>query len=209
MLITTFFSEPVLFLRIVIIVIISVTLHELAHGWTALTQGDDTPKRSGHMTANPIVHMGWESIIFLCLAGFAWGQMPVNPSRFRNPKWGNIWVSAAGPLLNLVLGLLFIILLNLELSILPMPILSTAFLRIGAYINLSLFLFNMLPIPPLDGFHVCCQFIPELKILEDNQFGLFTLAILFTTGFFPAIGMVANVVICLAVPSLQSCQNIW
>ncbi len=72
MLINTLLTDPVLFFRIVLIVIASVTLHELAHGWVALSQNDDTPKRSGHLTLNPIVHMGWESIIFLCIAGIAW-----------------------------------------------------------------------------------------------------------------------------------------
>ncbi|MCV3215717.1 hypothetical protein OGM63_19740 [Plectonema radiosum NIES-515] len=61
-----------------------------------MSQGDDTPQRTGHLTLNPVVHMGWESIIFLCIAGIAWGQMPVNPSKFRSAKLGNIIVSAAG-----------------------------------------------------------------------------------------------------------------
>ncbi|MFB2978288.1 hypothetical protein [Microseira sp. BLCC-F43] len=88
------------FFRIVLILILSVSLHELAHGFAALTQGDDPPKKTGHMTVNPFVHMGWESIIFLCIGGICWGEMPVNPAKFRSAKWGNILVSAAGPLLN-------------------------------------------------------------------------------------------------------------
>ncbi len=78
--------------------IISVTLHELAHGFAALSQGDDTPRQTGHMTLNPIVHMGWESIIFLAIGGISWGQMPVNPRKFRSAKWGNILVSSESAL---------------------------------------------------------------------------------------------------------------
>ncbi len=107
MLFETLLTNPIFFLRTILIVVISITLHELAHGFVALSQGDDTPKRTGHLTLNPVVHMGWESIIFLCLAGIAWGQMPINPARFRHKKISNILVSAAGPILNLCLGILF------------------------------------------------------------------------------------------------------
>ncbi len=88
-------KDPIYFFRIVTILIFSITLHELAHGWAAISQGDDTPQKTGHLTLNPVVHMGWESIIFLCIAGIAWGQMPVNPDKFRSKKIGNILVSAA------------------------------------------------------------------------------------------------------------------
>lgn len=65
----------------------SIVIHELAHGFAAISQGDRTPISQGHITLNPVVHMGWPSLIFLVIAGIAWGQMPVNPSKFRYPKW--------------------------------------------------------------------------------------------------------------------------
>jgi Zn-dependent protease len=198
MLIKTLLIDPVLFFRIILIVIASVCLHELAHGWAALSQGDDTPKKTGHMTLNPVIHMGWESIIFLCLAGIAWGQMPVNPSRFRHRKWGNILVSAAGPLSNLTLGILFILLLQSNVMIL-----SPKFLWLAAHVNLTLFIFNLLPIPPLDGFHVCSEFFPGLKQLESNSFGLFAFAVLFTSGFSRGIGVLADAMIFTVIPSLH------
>jgi Zn-dependent protease len=108
MFLQTLFQDPILFFRIVVIIIISIVIHELAHGVAALSQGDDTPSVSGHMTPNPVVHMGYASLIFLCIAGISWGAMPVNPSKFRHPKWSNIWVSAAGPLSNFLLGTLCI-----------------------------------------------------------------------------------------------------
>ncbi|NEP14718.1 MAG: site-2 protease family protein [Symploca sp. SIO2C1] len=208
MLIQTFFTDPVLFLRIVLIVIVSVTLHELAHGWVAVSQGDDSPKRDGRLTLNPVVHMGWESIIFLCLAGIAWGKMPIEPWRFRHQKISRILVAVAGPLLNLVLGLLFLVLLKWNFN-LSGTILSGKFLHLVAYINLALFLFNLLPIPPLDGFHICSELFPELKSLEGTPFGLFALAILFTTGFSSGLRMLVNGVICTFISSLQSCSSLF
>ena len=67
-------------------VIASITLHELAHGWAAIFQGDDTPLVTGHMTANPVVHMGIPSIFIFLLLGIAWGAMPINPYKLRNKK---------------------------------------------------------------------------------------------------------------------------
>jgi Zn-dependent protease len=179
MFLNTLIEDPVLFFRIIVIVILSVTLHELAHGVAALSQGDDTPQRAGHMTLNPVVHMGWPSMIFLCVAGIAWGQMPVNPAKFRSPKLSNILVSAAGPLLNLGLGILFIGLINLAYAANLNEIVSINFLYIAAHINLILFLFNLIPLPPLDGFHIFSEIFPSFKSVQHSYFGLVALIILF------------------------------
>ena len=77
-------------------VIFSITLHELGHGWAAIRQGDDTPRRFGRMTLNPLVHMGVPSLVMFALIGIAWGAMPVEPSRFRWGRRGRVLVSAAG-----------------------------------------------------------------------------------------------------------------
>lgn len=195
MLLEELLINPVLFFRIIVIVIASVCLHELAHGWAAISQGDDTPRKRGHLTLNPVVHMGWYSIIFLCIGGICWGAMPVNPSKFRSPKWGNILVSAAGPLLNLVLGLLFLLLIKLSSSSPLAGILSLEFLYLGARINLILFLFNLLPIPPLDGFHVFSEFFPSLKPLENSPYGLVALMIIFSMGLTSSLGVVADLIV--------------
>ncbi|WP_414572576.1 site-2 protease family protein [Nostoc sp. CCY 9925] len=200
MFIETLFTEPIYFFRIIIIVIFSITLHELAHGWAAMSQGDNTPQKTGHLTLNPVVHMGKESIIFLCLMGIAWGQMPVNPSKFRSPKLGNILVSAAGPLSNLALGILFIVVLKLLGNLSLSGLFSVEFIYLAARINLILFLFNLLPIPPLDGFHVFSEIFPKLKPLENTQFGLFAMMLLFIIPEF-GIGLssIADLVIRSAI----------
>ena len=83
-------------------VIFSICLHELAHGWAAIWQGDRTPRETGHMTMNPMVHMGGASLIVFALVGIAWGLMPTDPSRYRWGRRGRIAVAAAGPLMNLL-----------------------------------------------------------------------------------------------------------
>ncbi len=196
MFINTLIINPIHFFRIVVIIIFSITLHELAHGWTAMSQGDDTPQKTGHLTLNPVVHMGWESIIFLCIAGIAWGKMPVNPSKFRSAKLGNILVSAAGPLSNLALGILFIVLLKIYSNLNLSGLLSVEFVSLAARINLMLFLFNLLPIPPLDGFHIFSEIFPKLKQLEKTQFGVFALMLLFLIPSFGAgLGLIADFLI--------------
>ncbi len=135
-------------------VIFSITLHELAHGWAALFEGDDTPRATGHMTVNPVVHMGVPSMILFLILGIAWGMMPVNPYRFRHGKWGRILVSAAGPMMNLVIA--FIVLTVLGFIIDPNAEQSNVvtFLLTGGFLNLILFALNMLPVPPLDGSNI-------------------------------------------------------
>ncbi|WP_315789409.1 site-2 protease family protein [Fischerella sp. JS2] len=179
MFLETLIVSPIVFLRVVIIVIISISLHELAHGLVALSQGDDTPRKQGHITLNPLVHMGWESIIFLCVAGIAWGKMPINAANFRSQRLGNILVSVAGPLCNLGLAFLFIALLKILASSTYIEFLSFQFLYMAAHINLMLFLFNLLPIPPLDGFYIFSEIFPTLKSLQYTYFGLFALMMLF------------------------------
>lgn len=176
-------QNPLRYIQIIVILIISITLHELAHGIAAINQGDDTPSRSGHMTLNPLVHMGWVSIAFLCISGMAWGAMPVNSAKFRNPMWGDIWVSAAGPLSNLGLGFVAIMLLAIANQT---PFLSVEFFYVMAKINLVLFLFNLLPIPPLDGFHIFSELFPQLKALNKTSFGLFAMTLFFVV---PGVGV--------------------
>jgi len=186
----TLFKDPIYFFRLVAILIISIVIHELAHGIAALSQGDDTPRQEGHMTLNPVVHMGYESLIFLCVAGIAWGSMPVSPHKFRHPRWSDILVSAAGPLSNLVLGTLCITaIIATRQSALPMV--SQEFLFMAARINMLLFLFNLLPIPPLDGFSVCEKLFPALKLdrFRNSPFALFFMMALFVL---PVTGMVLS-----------------
>ena len=194
-------QSPVVYVYVIAIVIFSICIHELAHGLAAIDQGDRTPVATGHMTFNPVVHLGWHSILFLCIAGIAWGAMPVSPHKFRSAKWGNIIVSAAGPISNLALCMLAASLLKLSSLLSSSDIIcyfSLAF-YLTALINLKLFIFNLLPIPPLDGFEIFSEFFPEFKHLRNTAFGLFILMILFTTGFWNGFNEFAQQLLSLAI----------
>jgi Zn-dependent protease len=150
-------------------VLLSITLHELGHGWAAIRQGDDTPIRSGHMTANPVVHMGVQSLVMFALCGIAWGAMPVNPARFRGGRRGDMIVSAAGPAMNALLALACLVLLTAWVALVPdhLPLWRNGalFLFTGFWLNLFLIPFNLLPIPPLDGAHVLAAFSRRIRAL--------------------------------------------
>ena len=137
-------------------VIFSICLHELGHGFAAIWEGDDTPRRTGHMTWNPMVHMGGFSLIAFLLMGFAWGLMPVNPYNFRHQRWGDAIVAAAGPLVNLILAVLLLTGVGVWDALMVTEANSWqdrvgTFLYMGGWLNLILLAFNLLPAPPLDG----------------------------------------------------------
>ncbi len=183
--IQTVLVNPMLFLTTVAIVIVSVMLHELAHGLVALSQGDDTARVSGYLSFNPIRLMSWQSLVFLCVAGIAWGQMPVNPTKFRFGKLSSILVFMAGPLANLAIGFLLIQTYKLEHTSILLNLVNPQFLLLAAQINLLLFLLNLIPIPPLDGFQVVSEIIPPLQSLQRSRVALFVLMILI---LIPAFG---------------------
>ena len=158
------FDATLYFVSVVVTVVISIVLHELAHGWAATFEGDDTPASSGHLTPNPIVHMGPLSIIMLLTCGMAFGAMPVNPVNFRH-RHGDALVSAAGPAMNLLLALVALTAVALWMR--------TAgfwedlgdfagnvqyFLWTFGEVNLALLALNLLPIPPLDGSRILADF---------------------------------------------------
>lgn len=139
----------------VIWVIGSIVLHELAHGWAALWQGDETPRELDRMTINPMVHMGPWALLMFALIGITWGLMPTDPSRYRWGRRGRIVVSAAGPAMNLLLAFVALTVLGLWQGV-ASPSGQVAdrlvqFLTIGGFLNLALAMFNLLPVPPLDG----------------------------------------------------------
>lgn len=181
--ITKLFTEPLYFFRYVVIIVISIVLHELAHGFAALSQGDDTPETEGHITINPVVHMGVPSLIMLMFVGMSWGQMPVNPSNFRH-KWSDAFVAAAGPLSNLTIAFVACAIIAISKTR-DIAALSPEFFGMMAFINVFLFLFNLLPVPPLDGFTVISDVFPSLKPMRNSQVGLFMLIVLFTV---PVVG---------------------
>jgi Zn-dependent protease len=180
-----------------VVLLFSVVVHEVAHGYVALLNGDPTAKMLGRLTLNPVPHIDLVGTILVPVllmishAGilFGWAKpVPVNPLNYRNYRWGEFAVSAAGPLSNLVLASIFAMLVRLNLS---NPGL-VQLIYFGVSINIILALFNLIPIPPLDGSHVLSILLPrELARLYDylQPVGFVLILILFYTGILWAILM--------------------
>jgi Zn-dependent protease len=156
-------EDPAYYFTVVFCVTLSIVLHELGHGFAAIAQGDDTPIVTGHMTWNPMVHMGALGLGLLCFAGIAFGVMPVDPSKFRS-RYGDAIVAAAGPLVNGVLGLVSLSVLAalLREGISP-EIAGVQPLWILGLLNVVLCLFNLIPIAPLDGSAIVGNFVPAYR----------------------------------------------
>ncbi len=175
-------------LFLVVILIFSAVVHEVAHGTAANYLGDPTAKFSGRLTLNPIKHLDpvgsfvLPVLMLLLTAGqgpvFGWAKpVPINPYNFRDQKYGSAKVALAGPASNLIIALFFGLALRFIPAISLVSGLSLMFSYI-VYINLLLAVFNLLPVPPLDGSHILFAFLPQgsenLKVIL-SRFGLFIL----------------------------------
>jgi Zn-dependent protease len=167
----------------------SIILHEVSHGWAALMFGDDTAKQAGRLTLNPIAHIDpFGSIILpgiLILAtGFAFGYakpVPVNPRRMRSPRNHNVLVALAGPGTNIVLAGLTVLALRIT-GVEPGAGRLVVFLYVLGFANVILAVFNLIPIPPLDGSAVIERMLPRqwwpgYLRLRQYSFGLLFLVV--------------------------------
>jgi Zn-dependent protease len=159
------YTDPVWWIAMAAIVLIALPIHEFAHAFVAVKLGDPTPRYQGRYTLNPLVHIDPIGAILILLAGFGWAK-PVqwNPNNITiDPRLGSILVSIAGPLSNLALAMLSFLLLRLVdgLSLSP-ELMEMAFVLLVTFaqINVLLFVFNFLPVPPLDGSHVLFALLP-------------------------------------------------
>jgi len=173
---------------LIIILIFSAVIHEVSHGTMANYLGDSTAKYSGRLTLNPLKHLDpfgsflLPLLMLLATGGqgpiFGWAKpVPINPYNFRDQKYGSAKVAAAGPAANFAVALFFGLALRFFPAISAVSGLHLMFSYV-VYINLLLGIFNLLPIPPLDGSHILFTFLPQglenLKIIL-RQFGLFIL----------------------------------
>ena len=178
-------TVPIQILLSVIPALICITLHECAHSYAAYMLGDDTAKRAGRLTLNPIKHIDIIGLIMLAVFHFGWAKpVPVNMRSFKDPKQGMALTAAAGPLANLLIAvvMLFIyglVLIPLSGSTIGYYVAQT--IGTTAYLSLTLALFNIIPIPPLDGSKVLYAFLPEhsyRKLMYYERYGMIALLVL-------------------------------
>ena len=149
----------------VLAVLICLTVHETCHGLAALTLGDPTAKRMHRLSFNPLHHIDWLGLLAMFLCGFGWAKpVPVDMRYFKNPKIGMALTALAGPASNFLLALLARFSAWMTSALAPMNAFSVwlfSFLLTLALLSIGLGLFNLIPIPPLDGSKVLFSFLPE------------------------------------------------
>jgi len=174
---------------IFIAVLMGMTVHEFAHNYVAHLMGDPNPSRQGRLTLDPSVHIYWPGFIMFLLIGFGiLGTAPIAAHRMRNPRWGYFAAVAAGPFSNLLLAIVF----SIPLRLVDLP---TSIAAVGGMIvfwNVLLFVFNLLPFFPIDGWHLVLALLPpDLAIWWDKNkqnsqyvlFGLILLSFMNIQGF--------------------------
>lgn len=192
----------------ILVMVVAFSVHELAHAVVADRLGDPTPRRMGRLTLNPAAHLHPIGSLMLLLVGFGWARpVLVNPLNLRGERHASMaLVAAAGPLSNVVLALLGVIPLRLALASSAGPaVLLQAFLAEFIYINLALAFFNIIPIPPLDGFKILLGGLPPRKaegLQPMEQFGfLIVITVVFAVPGFTDILVVRPALALLALLS--------
>ncbi len=170
------------------ILILSIILHEVSHGWAALALGDDTAKRAGRLTLNPMKHIDpfgsivVPAILLISHAGFVFGwarPVPVNVSRLRNPRNDAVLTGLAGPAMNLVLVTIAAGALRVVHPAFSQTSWSFNLLFFFGFLNLALAMFNLIPIPPLDGSSVVERLVPNRHIHRYYALRPYTMLLVF------------------------------
>ncbi|BBB47491.1 site-2 protease family protein [Pelolinea submarina] len=201
-------------LSAVITLLIAFTFHEFAHAWTATRLGDDTPRLFGRLSLNPLRHLDFMGSLMLIFTGFGWAKpVPINPHKLRNYSPSALMLTAiSGPLANFFLAILAAIVLRTGVvnnipavgAFLPTP---RYFLLYFLYTNLGLMIFNLLPLPPLDGEEILVYLLPaewEQKWAAIRPYGPYLLIFLLLVG--PMIGF--SLVDALISPMIQGLARI-
>ena len=200
-------SDPIQIVFFLLALVISISIHEFSHAWSAYELGDPTARNLGRLTLNPIKHfdpLGGLMIVFMAMSGWGigWGKpVPVNPYNLRtDPRVGMGLTSAAGPFSNLVLATLSAIPLRLGWSL---PGLLDAFLWTMVFTNVGLAIFNLIPLPPLDGFNVVQGLIATFrtrwayewgnKLDRLAPFGPVLLLALLSLGWFTGLNLLGRI----------------
>lgn len=167
-------------------VLLCLTIHEMSHGFAAYALGDPTAKSQHRLSLNPLRHIDWFGLAMLAFAGFGWAKpVQVNPHYFKKPKLGMAVTALAGPLSNMVLSLLLLLVTRLLIGagIYSSGLLS--FLVNTAVLSIGLGIFNLIPIPPLDGSKVLFAVLPDREyalLMRYERYGMLLLLALVMLG---------------------------
>jgi Zn-dependent protease len=197
-LLSLLFREPIAFLALVIPLLYSIILHEVAHGWMALALGDDTAKTAGRLTLNPLKHLDPVGTLALLIIGFGWARpVPVDYSKLKNLRLGIMLVSVAGCLMNILMATIALFLI--QLPVIAANNFLAAVLLVFARINILLGALNLIPIPPLDGSRMLLASLPrrgQIILIKLEPYGMFILFALIFTGLLnPVITFMENIIV--------------
>ena len=195
-------------------VLLCLTVHETCHGLAAYALGDPTAKRMHRLSLNPLRHIDWLGLAMMFFVGFGWAKpVPVDMRYFKKPKEGMAITALAGPASNFLLAVLLLLACKVVLRYISYitwayPLLS--FLVIAAQLSIGLGLFNLIPVPPLDGSRVLTALLPDAayyRLMRYERFGILLLLVLSLTGtgssvIGRAIGGVFQWLVSLCVPEL-------
>ena len=193
-------GNPAYFLGIILALVVGISVHEFSHAWMANRLGDPTARSQGRLTLNPLAHLDLLGSVMIFLIGFGWGKpVPYNPANLRNgPISGGAMVAIAGPAANIVTAAAIGLLLrnfvsSLDASTDETTIAIAQVLVTVVQINIALAIFNIIPIPPLDGYRVLLRFLPPQLVPAITRFEVqgpfILLMIVLLDGWFLRIGI--------------------
>ncbi len=180
--------------------LIALTVHEYCHGYVAYRLGDPTARSLGRLSLNPLKHLDPIGAVLMIVCGFGYAKpVPINPRYFKNPRKGMALTAAAGPLANLLLAFLGALLYRLTLLLLPIAgtefllrfvLILASFFATFHYLNLSLCVFNMIPLPPLDGSRIFYIFLPPklyFRVMKYERIIMIVLLVALGLGAFSGL----------------------
>jgi len=187
------------------ILLFSLTIHEFSHGITAYYLGDDTAKRAGRLSLNPISHIDPIGLLMLFIVHIGWAKpVPINPYNFKNYKRDTAITAAAGPISNFLIAIILSILFHILQGIIPAEKLMTGFnqtlffaIYYAILINLALGLFNLIPLPPLDGSKILGGFLTDKQYASytaKERQGAMVLMIVFAADYILHLGLIRSII---------------
>lgn len=178
-------------------VLIAIVLHEWAHGFISYKLGDPSPKAEGRLSLNPLKHLDPVGTLCLLFFRFGWAKpVQVNPNYYKDRKMGMMWTALAGPIMNFIISFLTILIVIIILKLFPNFILTDLgyyvynVLLVTSFLSISLGVFNLIPIPPLDGSKILFAILPEdmyFAYMKYERYGMILLVILLYSGVFSMI----------------------